>query len=338
MLRKIIKSAVIAVAATGFISGSNAVAEDFTSVDLPSTIRVIVAYNAGGSSDTLARITIPAWEAAIETLSGKQTNTIIANMPGAGGQIGWTNLAAASADGATIGIINLPAVPLVEKTRDAAYKPWLKSFAPLGVNVIDPNVVRLAKSSKHASLADAIKAAKEAPGSVVVGADGPLSDDHAAMYALQQATGAKFTFIPFSGSAPANTAFLGGEVDIAIGNVFDHKKTADGAKEAAVLLNERYDFIPDVPTMKEAIGMDLDELGSVRGFATQGAVDPKLLALYRAGFAKVYAEEAFVKEMRSKNMTTVAPRVGEEFGALMEAQEKLSDSLIPLFKAGGFIK
>ena len=333
-----LRTAALAATLSAAVGMSPAQAQDFSSVDLPSTIRVVVAYNAGGSSDTLARITMPAWEAAIEELSGQSTKVIVANQPGAGGQIGWTNLAAAKADGGTIGIINLPAVPLVEKTRDAAYKPWLEAFAALGVNVIDPNVIRLSSSSKHESLTAAIEAAKADPGSVVVGADGPLSDDHAAMYALEQATGAKFTFIPFSGSAPANTAFLGGEVDIAIGNVFDHVKTVDGAKEAAVLRAKRYDLIPDVPTLKEAAGIELPELGSVRGFATQGKVSPELVALYRAGFEKIYADDAFIAEMRAKNMTTVAPKVGEAFEALMQDQETLSTSLVPLFEAGGFLK
>lgn len=332
------RTTALAASIVGAFGVSTASAQDFSSVDLPSTIRVIVAYNAGGSSDTLARVTMPAWEAAIEELSGQSTNVVVNNQPGAGGQIGWTNLAAAKADGATIGIINLPAVPLVEKTRDAAYAPWLDSFAALGVNVIDPNVIRLSNSSKHESLAAAIEAAKEKPGSVIVGADGPLSDDHASMYALEQATGAKFTFIPFSGSAPANTAFLGGEVDIAIGNVFDHIKTADGAKEAAVLRGARYDMIADVPTLAEATGTELPELGSVRGFATQGAVDPELLALYLAAFDKIYGDEAFIAEMRAKNMTTVEPKVGDDFQSLMSDQENLSVSLIPLFEEGGFLK
>lgn len=318
------------------VAFGSALASTALAVDVPSQVRVIVAYNAGGSSDTLARVTIAAWEEALEEISGASINTIIMNMPGAGGEIGWTNLATAAPDGGTIGVVNLPAIPLVELTRDTRFEPWLEAFAPIGVNVIDPNVVRLSKKSKHATLKDAIAAAVEKPGSVTVGADGPLSDDHAAMYAIEKLTGAKFTFIPFAGSAPANRAFLAGEVDIAIGNVFDHTKTVDGASEAMVLQPARYDFIPEVGTASEVIGVEGLTLGSVRGFAAPGKIDPELLAMYQAAMEKVYNDPEFVKEMRAKNMTTVEPRIGDAFGALMVEQGALANDLLPLFKEGGF--
>jgi tripartite-type tricarboxylate transporter receptor subunit TctC len=333
MKTTLLAGAAVLVGATGALAQD----QDFSGVELPGTIRVIVAYSAGGSSDTLARVTIPAWEAAIEELSGGSTNTVIANMPGAGGEIGWTNLAAATPDGSTIGIINLPAVPLVEKTREVAFAPWTEKFVPLGLNVVDPSVVRLAKSSDYETLGEAIEAAKENPGSVIVGADGPLSDDHAAMYALEQDTGAKFTFVPFAGSAPANQSFMSGEVDIAIGNAFDHIQTADAAREAMVLQPERYDMMPDVPTSVELLDLPERDLGSSRGFAAPAGTPEELVELYRAGFAKVFADEAFIEEARGKNITTAKPRVGEEFGALMTDLEALATDLLPLFEEGGFL-
>ncbi|MBL1419085.1 MAG: tripartite tricarboxylate transporter substrate binding protein [Alphaproteobacteria bacterium] len=323
------------VAAT-ILSTTLAISSLAAAVDLPATIRVIVAYNAGGSSDTLARVTIPRWEAALEEITGQSTNTVIVNAPGAGGEIGWTRLSQAAGDGGTIGVINLPAVPLVERTRNSAYKPWLESFAPIAVNVIDPNVARLAKTSKYKTMQEAIDAAIANPGSVTVGADGPLSDDHAAMYAIEEATGAKFTFIPYSGSSAANRAFMAGEVDIVIGNVFDHTKSAEAAAEAMVLLPSRYDFIPDVPTAEELVGIKGLDLGSVRGFAAPASIDPELLKLYQDAFAMAYADEAFIAEMRAKNLTVVDALVGDAFGQKMADQEKLADTLFPLFKAGGY--
>ena len=127
---------------------------------------------------------------------------------------------------------------------------WKNSPA-LAVNVIDPNVVRLSKKSKYGSLKEAIEAAKAKPGSVTVGADSPSSGDHMAMYALSKATGAKFTFVSFSGSSPANRLFMAGEVDIAIGNAFDHVKSKDSAKESTILRPERYALLPNIPLLKK---------------------------------------------------------------------------------------
>lgn len=313
-------------------------APKYADVEVPGTIRVIVSYNAGGSSDTLARVTLPRWEKAIEELTGKSTNAIVVNLPGAGGEVGWTSLSHAQADGSTIGIINLPAVPIVQAARDAGYEPWLEKFTALGVNVIDPNVIRLGTRSKYNTLAEAIEAAKAKPGSVTVGADGPLSDDHLAMYAVEKATGAKFTFIPYAGGSPANRSFMAGEVDIAIGNVFDHVKTKTSAKEAAVMLNERYPLIEDIPTVKELLGIDVGELGSTRGFAAPTGTPEPLVNMYREAFAVTFADEAFQGEAKKRNITIVKPRVGDEFATLMEENERMTQDLLQLFIDGGFIK
>lgn len=334
---KLLKTLAASAALVGLLAGS-AAAQDFADVDLPRTIRVIVAYNAGGSSDGLARVTLPHWEAALEELTGQSTNAVVVNLPGAGGEIGWTALANAQPDGSTIGIINLPAVPMVEAARETQFSPWLEKFVPLGLNVVDPNVIRLSSKSKHKTLKDAIEAAKANPGSVTVGADGPLSDDHVAMYALQDATGAEFTFIPFAGGAPANRAFLAGEVDIAVGNVFDHLKTVDGATEAIVLRDTRYDMIPDVPTADEYLGMDTRSIGSSRGFAAPAGSPDDLVEAYRAAFEQAFNNEEFQAEAKGRNITIVEPAVGEDFGAVMQDLQKTSDDLMPLFVKGGYIQ
>ncbi|NNK93366.1 MAG: tripartite tricarboxylate transporter substrate binding protein [Desulfobacterales bacterium] len=313
-------------------------APKYADVEIPDTIRVIVSYNAGGSSDALARITLPHWEKAIKELTGKSTSAIVVNLPGAGGEVGWTSLSHAQADGSTIGIINLPAVPIVQAAREAGFEPWLEKFTALGVNVIDPNVVRLGKRSKFNTLAEAIEAAKKEPGSVTIGADGPLSDDHVAMYALEQATGAKFTFIPYPGGSPANRSFMSGEVDIAIGNVFDHVKTKTSAKEAVVLLNERYPLIEDIPTIKELLGIELGEFGSTRGFAAPTGTPEALVTVYREAFDLAFNDESYKKEAVKRNITIVTPRIGDDFTKVMEENERITQDLLQLFIDGGFIK
>ena len=56
-------------------------APKYADVKLPDTIRVIVSYKAGGSSDALARITLPRWEKAIKELTGKSTSAVVVNLP-----------------------------------------------------------------------------------------------------------------------------------------------------------------------------------------------------------------------------------------------------------------
>lgn len=328
----------LAAAAIASAPVAGAAAQEFADVEVPGTIRVIVAYSAGGSSDALARVTLPYFETAIEELSGQDTSAVVVNLPGAGAEVGFTALASADPDGSTIGIINLPSMPLLQAARDTAFEPWLENFAPIGVNVIDPNIIMLAESAQFESLSEALEAAAEEPGSVIVGADGPLSDDHLAMYAVESETDAKFAFIPYAGGAPASRAFRTGEVQIGIGNVFDYLQNEDVAKDAAIFQNERYEMVSDVPTLEESVGISVGELGSTRGFAAPAEVPEDLLGLYREAFRMAVEDEAYQEAARERNITIVRPRIGEEFGQIMQEQDELVEELLQYFIEGGFIE
>jgi len=338
-MKKLFSTVALATGLFAFGAAQTAMAAPkYPDVKLPSTVRVIVAYNAGGSSDALVRMTLPYWEKAITELTGKKLNAVVVNLPGAGGEVGWTSLAHTQPDGSTLGVLNLPAVPIIEAARNAGFSPWLEKFTPLGVNVIDPNVIRLAKSSKYGSLKEAIEAAKAKPGSVTVGADGPLSDDHLAMYAIAQKMGAEFSFIPYQGGAPANRALQSGEVDIAIGNVFDHIQTKDSEKDAVILWSSRYELMPDVPTAQEALGVDFGELGSTRGFAIVSGSPDDLVKVYREAFALTFANAEYLEAAKKRNITVVEPQIGERFGKTMKEQQELVGDLLEYFVKGGYIK
>lgn len=317
-------------------TSANVLAQEYKDVDVPATINVIVAYNAGGGTDILVRTALPYFEAAIEELSGSSVQMVVKNVPGAGGEVGWSTLARSAKDGSTIGVINLPAIAIVEAAREPSYAPWVETFVPIGVNVIDPNVVRI-NDARFSSLKEAITTAKEEPGSVTVGADGPLSDDHLAVYALEDATGAKFTFIPYAGGAPANRAFLSQEVEMAMGNVTDLLQTEDATIDAAILAEERYELIPDVPTFKELTGLDVRSGGSTRGWATVAGIPDDLLALYREAFKMASANEDYQAEAKTRKLTLVKPKVGEEFGEIMTNTQNSVDTLLKYFKEGGYL-
>jgi len=331
-------NALMSLAVAGSLVSGSALAQDYSDVELPGTIRVIVAYSAGGSSDALARVTMPIWERYLEELTGQDTSTVVVNLPGAGGEIGWAALANADPDGSTVGIINLPAVPVVQEAREPAYAPWLENFTPIGVNVIDPNVVRVGEDSGFDSLEEAVQAAKDDPGSVSVGADGPLSDDHLATYVLAQATGAEFTFIPYAGGAPANRAFASGEVDLAIGNVFDHLQTEDATVDAGVFRPTAYGMIPEVEPVGEKLDIQVRNSGSTRGFAAPEGVSGELLEVYREALRQAFADEDYQQQARERNITLVEPAIGEEFGDIMREQDQIVGDLLQYFIDGGYIE
>lgn len=333
-MKKALSIACFAVLMAG--SSATVMAQTYKDVKVPATINVIVAYNAGGGTDILVRTALPYFESAIEKLSGSDVQMVVKNMPGAGGEVGWSALARSAKDGSTIGVINLPAIAIVEAAREPSYAPWIETFAPIGVNVIDPNVVRI-NDARFASLKEAIAAAKEEPGSVTVGADGPLSDDHLAVYAIEDATGAKFTFIPYAGGAPANRAFLSQEVEMAMGNVTDLLQTEDATVEAAILAKERYELIPNVPTFKELTGTEVVTGGSTRGWATVAGTPDDLLKLYQEAFAMASADPKYQEEAKTRKLTLVKPKVGDDFGEIMQETQDSVQTLLKYFKQAGYL-
>src|SRR5206468_13117867 len=69
-------------------------------------IRMIVAYAPGGGTDITARLIAPY----IAKYLGNNASVVVMNRPGAGGGIGFAELANAQPDGYTIGFINTPNV------------------------------------------------------------------------------------------------------------------------------------------------------------------------------------------------------------------------------------
>ena len=91
---------------------------------------------------------------------------VVVNKGGAGGQVGWTEMARAKPDGYTIGFINLRATntTILNPERQAIFDE--NSFTPIINQVLDPGVVWVAAESPFRTLKDVLDAAKSKPGSV----------------------------------------------------------------------------------------------------------------------------------------------------------------------------
>ena len=86
--------------------------------DFPSKpINLIVAYAAGGGSDLVVRLLAPYLEKEI----GNNAKIVVTNRPGAGGGIGFGELAHAAPDGYPIGLINTPNVLTIPIERKSAF-------------------------------------------------------------------------------------------------------------------------------------------------------------------------------------------------------------------------
>lgn len=208
---------------------------------------MIVAYPAGGGTDVTARIVAPLLEREL----GIPVNVV--NKGGAGGQVGYTELAQAKPDGYTIGYLILPTVitTYLDPERKAVFNS--RSFELLGLQDFDVGIVAVKADSPYKTLADLVAAAKAKPDTVKTCDSGIMSDDHLAAVSLGQVSGAQFSVIHFDGSAPGRTALLGGHIDAFFGNLSEvtAQVKANQVRILAVFDGKRNPLYPDLPTAEE---------------------------------------------------------------------------------------
>lgn len=233
-------------------------------------ITMIVAFAAGGGTDTSAR-TIARF---MERDLGQPV--VVLNRPGAGGEIGFAELARARADGYTIGFINTPTIvtiPIERRTRFA-----LDDFSLIANIVDDPGGIWVLPDSPWRTLADLLAAARAAPETIGYGTTGIGSDDHLAILALERATGTRFLHVPFAGSSQVKQNLLSRAIPVAVMNMAEGiNEMQQGQMRALAQMGEtRWEPAAQVPTLKE-LGFDVVE-GSMRGMAAPAGMPADVLA------------------------------------------------------------
>ena len=214
-------------------------------------VSMIIAFTAGGSSDVQARIMQKYWDKYVKE------PWVFVYKPGAGGIIGFTEIAKANPDGYTIGGLNVPHLVLQSLAQRASFNA--DSFEYIAQVVNDPQCIAVLKSSKFKSFKDIIDAAKASPNAVRVGLVGPLSGHHLMFLEFNKLfPDVKLSRVFYKGAADQNAALLGGEVDLIFGNINDVMRSIDEFNVLNVAAEKRNDFLPDVPTLRE-LGYDFSQ-------------------------------------------------------------------------------
>lgn len=272
----------------GLASGSVAAADGASYPNKPITL--IVAFAAGGGSDLVVRLLAPY----IEKELGNNARIIVSNKPGAGGAIGFSELARSAPDGYTIGLINTPVltIPIERKSTFT----W-RSFDLLGNIVDDPANFSVHTSSPIKSLQDLAKQAKANPGKLSVGTTGAGSDDHLAMLLFQKNANVQLMHVPYKGASEVRTAAQGQQIDLAavnIGEAQQFAKAGTPLRHLGVMSPLRNELAPDVPTFKEQ-GYDMN-LASLRGLAAPKDLPPEIRVRLVAATEHAIANPEFQKK------------------------------------------
>jgi tripartite-type tricarboxylate transporter receptor subunit TctC len=262
--------ALAALALTGLSSTFGAHAQD---ARWPTgTVKVVVAFTAGGTTDIIAR-------AVTQKLGEKFGHSfVIDNKPGAGGNIGTESVVRAAPDGHTL-IINSVGPMAVNQWlyKTLPYDP-LKDLLPV-VQIADvPNVLVVNPAVPAQTFEEFVALLKNSQGKLSYGSTGVGTSSHLSSHMLAQRLGAEATHVPYRGAQALND-LLAGRLQFmfaTIPSVIQHIK-AGKLRALAVSSAKPSRSLPGVPTVQDK-GFAGFEAGSWFGFFAPKGTSPAVIA------------------------------------------------------------
>lgn len=212
------------------------------------SIRFVVPYAAGGSTDTTARLI------AKELGDELGQSIVVENRAGAGGSIGQEAVSKAVADGYTL--LFSAAGPLTVTPHAYSSLPYdpKTAFTPIKLVAKAPLVLVANPNLNLSNVQSLVKRAKDKPGTVSYASFGTGSAAHLAGELFKSLADVDMVHVPYKGSAPGLVDVIGGQVDVMFDVVVTALPHVQSGKlvPLAITLTNRSQLLPQVPTMQEA--------------------------------------------------------------------------------------
>ena len=279
-------------------------------------IQLLVPWAAGGGTDAVARMIASLLERDL----GQPV--IVVNRTGGSGVVGHAAIAHAAPDGHTIGMLTLE-IAMMHWVGLTELTP--RSYAPIALLNQDPAAVMVNASSPHAdirALAEALRTAP--PRRLKATGSGRGGSWHLALVGWLRAMGLgadHVLWVPVEGAALGMQELAAGGVDLAACSLPEAKGMIDArrARPLAVMAAERNPAFPEVPTLKEALGID-HAAGLWRGIAGPPGLPEEIRQSLGAALDRIYRSEEFQAFMATRGFgTSFADAAG--FAAFMDRSD-----------------
>ena len=279
-------------------------------------IRLVSTFPPGGSSDVIGRILAPRVEARL----GQPV--VIENRPGAGGNIGMDVVAKATPDGHTLGIGAAGALAVNPSLYPTMPYDVERDLAPVTLIAGIPFVLAASPRLGVRSVPELLAAARGRPQPLTVAHGGNGTAMHLSAELLKQMADLPMEPVPFRGSAPALTALLGGQTDLAVVDltVVAGLAGAAGMVPLAVTGASRVGTLAAVPTLSEAGVAGYESVGWF-GLVAPARTPAPVIATLNAAFTEALREPEV--RARLESIGTVAlPTTPDDFAAFIRAETR----------------
>jgi tripartite-type tricarboxylate transporter receptor subunit TctC len=244
---------------------------------------MIVPWNPGGTSDTIARILgqkmTEAWGQSV----------VIDTRAGASGIIGTEIAMRAPADGYTL----LHANMAQWATNPSLYKvnyDTLRDFAPVSMVATAPQLLVVHPGVTAKSVQELIALAKLRPGALNFGSGGAGTLAYPAGELFKAMAGVDLTHIPYKGTILALNDLLGGRLQVVFSDMpiaLPHAR-AGRVRALAVTSAKRTPLVPDMPTVAES-GVPDYAIDNSWGVFARKSVAPDIIARLNGEVVRVHA-------------------------------------------------
>jgi len=299
-------------------------------------VEFIIPAGTGGGADQMAR----AIQGIVAKHNLMKQSILPINKAGGAGAEGFLDVKNASGDPHKI-IITLSNLFTTPLATGVPFN-W-RDLTPVQMLALDNFVLWVNSSTPYKTPKEYIEAAKKAgPGKMKMGGTGAKQEDQIITVAIEQKTGAKFTYIPYKGGGLVATQLVGKHVDSTVNNPIEAvaQWRAGSLRPLCVFDTKRLPYKNkvtdkmswnDIPVCKES-GLDVDYL-MLRGIFMPPGVSKDHVQFYVELFKKVMAtpEWKSLMEEGAFNTTTLTGQQYADWVAKEEARH------VQLMKAAGFI-
>lgn len=291
-------------------------------------IRLICPFPPGGAVDIASR----AIAAELSKTIGQPVS--VENKPGAGGNIGGTEVARSAPDGYTL-LMTTSGINGINPVlyRKMSFDPN-KDLTAVAALVSLSNVLVVHPSVKVNTVGELLTMLKAEPGKMTFASSGSGTSIHMSGEMFMHLTGTRMIHVPYKGSSPALTDLLGGQVQMMFDNIPSALPHIRAGKLRAIATTggQRDPALPDLPTIAEA-GVKGYEAGVWFGLAAPAGTPADVIGKISSEAIKGTRSPDFVKRMTELGYLIIGAGP-EQMSAMLKGE---LERWTPVIKASGAV-
>ncbi len=296
--------------ALALLAGLPALAGSYPS----QTIKMIVPYPAGGTTDLLGRMV------ADQLQTGIGATVVVENKPGAGTTLGAEQVARAEPDGYTL-LIATSTTLAINKTlyKKLPYDP-VKDFTPIALVAGVPFALIVNRQVPAKTLTEFIAYAKSKPG-LAYGSAGNGSPQHLGAEMLKSAAGIDIRHVPYRGSVAAMLDVIAGHVAFMVVDLQPalQQIAAGKIRVLGVTTPQRVASAPDIPTLAEG-GLAGFELVAWQGVVGPASLPRPIVDQLAAQIGKLVADPATRDKFKVVALEPLPPSTPDSFASYVKTE------------------